>query len=765
MKPFELLLRFLCVVIFLNVFIFIGLLSPENSIQAGNSILLQNYPLHPAPPESPDSSKALQLAWSYLTGGEISSSPVIKDVNHDGYQEILITSCDGKTYLLDHNGQDLPGWPHPFPYQEDSPSLNVLAHSVPAISDMDQDGEDEIIIHASSYLFVWELDGTDTPGWPRPLENRIRTTGYVGSVTIADLEGDGYKEIITGHAEYLHVFNHDGTPRLGWPKIFDSQAMSTTFSTPCVYDTDGNGALEIIFVADIVDLDSVSKHLTAVWHHDGTLVTGWPQTFNFLFQGNISQHDCSPVVGDIDQDGQVEILAAGYHKVVVYSTGGVQKYPAIQHGRISLMGIGDMNSDGYLEIMIGWPNHVVYLYDYQCNMLPGWPVNCDGFRTYSPICADIDNDLTGEYLLADGFALDEGIGRIQAWNMDGSIVPGYPLTIMGSSTGIMSAPAIGDLNNDGFQEMVFGSKDHKIYMWKLNVPYLPSAVQWPQFHHDAEHTGVYRFHYLPDRPDNPAPLPQSVHVGINTVLHWTCGAPSEQEEFTCNVYFDTVFPPAKVASGIGNTLYNPGILKYNQTYHWRIESVNSQGDISTGPAWQFTTCDSVMRLPMQQGWNLVSLYYMPEPLPLKDIFQPMIDGNDLIIIEDELTGVIWPQFDISGIEEADVTSGYKIKMARDTLFPVPGYPLEYPVTVHLDEGWNIMGYPLPIPRDALQVAEPLIAEGKLVILMDLHQLKLWNDGTGWINEIGDLIPGNAYYVKMVSAADFELRLYPPVIGK
>ena len=63
-----------------------------------------------------------------------------------------------------------------------------------------------------------------------------------------------------------------------------------------------------------------------------------------------------------------------------------------------------------------------------------------------------------------------------------------------------------------------------------------------------------------------------------------------------NVYFgidlNQVSPSNNDNALVGkltSTNYDPGTLDYNQTYYWRIDEVDSEGDRTTGDIWTFTT--------------------------------------------------------------------------------------------------------------------------------------------------------------------------------
>ena len=74
-------------------------------------------------------------------------------------------------------------------------------------------------------------------GWPQALTGRAAL-----SAVVADLDNDGYKEIIVGTDYGLNVFSYDGQPLEGFPALIgvDSRCI------PAIYDVDRDGRKEII---------------------------------------------------------------------------------------------------------------------------------------------------------------------------------------------------------------------------------------------------------------------------------------------------------------------------------------------------------------------------------------------------------------------------------------------------------------------------------------------------------------------------------------
>ncbi len=89
----------------------------------------------------------------------------------------------------------------------------------------------------------------------------------------------------------------------------------------------------------------------------------------------------------------------------------------------------------------------------------------------TPAIGDIDGDLKPEIV-------DSAGEHVYAWNMDGSVVPGFPVRIDPSFSrpqdrtranhvkrGFIASPALGDLQGDGALEIVIGSLDQHLYGW------------------------------------------------------------------------------------------------------------------------------------------------------------------------------------------------------------------------------------------------------------------------------------------------------------
>jgi hypothetical protein len=82
---------------------------------------------------------------------------------------------------------------------------------------------------------------------------------------------------------------------------------------------------------------------------------------------------------------------------------------------------------------------------------------------------------------------------------------------------------------------------------------------------------------------------------------------------------------------------------------------------------------------------------------------------------------------------------------------VLGTPVLTPLCIDLTEGWNIISFPcLMNSRDAMVVFQTLIDEGRLVKVINESGQSLYRLLGTWINFIGNMNPGEGYYVKVNS---------------
>ena len=98
-------------------------------------------------------------------------------------------------------------------FDEAAPESRYFAGAV--TRDLNDDGNTEIIIGnlLKNQVEVMDALHNPLPGWPQPVEGGIKA-----AAAIADLDGDGMDEVLVGASDgRLYAWHHDGTVVEGWP--------------------------------------------------------------------------------------------------------------------------------------------------------------------------------------------------------------------------------------------------------------------------------------------------------------------------------------------------------------------------------------------------------------------------------------------------------------------------------------------------------------------------------------------------------------------
>jgi len=172
---------------------------------------------------------------------------------------------------------------------------------------------------------------------------------------------------------------------------------------------------------------------------------------------------------------------------------------------------------------------------------------------------------------------------------------------------------------------------------------------------------------------------------------------------------------------------------------------------------------------LTRGWNIFSLAVEPSnSFNMFDTNNPSTSGDGILnSIEPELVKVVgtndgtiekllfsW----INSIGDWAPEEGYYINVNQDVILHIPGSILQTPIVIGLHDKWNIISYPcFESEQNALNVLQPLIDAGILKKAMDQYGHALEKLAfVGWYNGIGNMKPGQGYYIYVNSAASFEI---------
>lgn len=360
------------------------------------------------------------------------------------------------------------GWP-----RQASDDWGLYTNS-PTVGDINNNGNLEVSVtksFATPVLHVWRTSGAFLPGFPFSLPpGNLQQSSSNEISAIGDVTGDGYLEIVLGDENgQLFVFRYNGSQVAGSPFFLGSAKKSTT---PALVDLDDDGKLDIV----ITSFDRDSPYMNAQLHVLKWNGNGFSYFDEFPLD-IIYGSDSSPVVGDLNGNGQYEIVFVTNgntgnnvnSKIHAINTRGeymngfpIEISPSTLGSTPSLY---DIDSSGTLEIVIrvmpaATGINGIYAYNYLGQLLPQFPFPVSsGHPDANVAIADMTGNGKPEFAFGSVQAVGEG--KVWVWDINGNLLPNFPQPIF--ATWVDGSVAIGDVSGDGFPDVVAPTSQGFIY--------------------------------------------------------------------------------------------------------------------------------------------------------------------------------------------------------------------------------------------------------------------------------------------------------------
>jgi hypothetical protein len=408
--------------------------------------------------------------------------PVVVDLLGRGDMAIVATSREGKVYAFNARGERLKGFPvsvRPGMARPTTatPYLESGVLSKPAVADLDGKRGLEIVVTAlDGTVYAWKSDGKPLAGFPVVVEDPRtgRRSKLVSSPVIGDIDGDGRRDIVfgsngvrqglaAGYAIHADGNLHRGGPFVsGWdpvevPLLRDVllPTLATGIQmTPALIDIDRDGDMEVVLYGvtgtGIVVLDHREGDSPRILARCGLQPGAGSELQGISFLAGPG----SPLVADTDGDGEMEIYAPllPLRMLTMRTSPGIPlDVPPVLGGWDLQRGAEDTSP---LPMIANYPRRMEDL-----TILGG------------PIAADVDRDGTKEILMGSGGYL------LHAFKKAGGEAEGFPKFTGGW---IFSAPAVGDLDGDGRDELVSVTREGFLFAWRLRKGLIARATAAPR---------------------------------------------------------------------------------------------------------------------------------------------------------------------------------------------------------------------------------------------------------------------------------------------
>lgn len=329
-------------------------------------------------------------------------------------------------------------------------------------ADIDNDGDLDVVIAASnSDTIAWyENDGTDQPTFTRHVVTT--TADFATAVFVGDLDNDGDLDILSASAsdDTIAWYENDGATTPSFTKIVVSNTADFATSVT-VGDMDGDGDLDILSA-------SLFDDVVAWYENDGAA----DPTFTRIVITTATNGAYTLAVGDMEGDGDLDIFSTSrYDDTVSWfeNDGGIdpiftERIISTSVNNATDVSFGDLDGDGDYDIAASSRDDDTI----------AWFENNGGTNpTFTKVvltnAADgarrvsiVDIDSDGDL---DILAVSNYDDTVSWFENDGAIAPSFTEQVVTHSADGANGISVGDVDGDGDLDLFLASTNDNTIAW------------------------------------------------------------------------------------------------------------------------------------------------------------------------------------------------------------------------------------------------------------------------------------------------------------
>ncbi len=499
-------------------------------------------------------ASAFAAGWPQPLGDRCALTPICCDLNRDGLREVAVGTRRGLLLFHGHSGQVVDNFPV-------LPGVDM--RSVPAVYDIDRDGEDEIICTSDTTIHAFNYDGTYADGWPQYTATGMIPYEYAFPnpvVTQLRLPTLGDRGIPDSAIIFINKAGDIMAYRFNGESYSFKQGGHFADMDPRLADFVGVGGGSSPFVTalDLGEPDTCGELLSAdscetTFEVVASYTSPAPYTGLGIFKGANGQprfDEDDPVVerlnyvygtvlADLNGDLLPDIIAAGYAAdgspgIWAKSLGTEDvpgwpaKMPDVTSWISSYPTAADLDLDGAPEILITffeYDRSALYVFRsdgtpyVERDPMPPGQAFAARVTFGTPVVADLTGDRHPEIIFRAGYLLPgTGPERVYVLDYGAELVPGWPVATPARAGRVFSsryAPLVDDVDADGLVELVLISDGDELLVWDFDAS-VDNGRNTGRFLMNNQNTGI-----LPPRvptaiDDDPTlPLPDAVALHQN----------------------------------------------------------------------------------------------------------------------------------------------------------------------------------------------------------------------------------------------------------